>query len=44
MLHSFYTEIEKLLKIIAREWDRGEEYREDAGAGDASPSGGHAGE
>ncbi len=22
MLHSFYTEIEKVLKIIAREWDR----------------------
>jgi len=21
MLHSFYTEIEKILKIIAREWD-----------------------
>ncbi|HKW96791.1 MAG TPA: hypothetical protein VJN43_03615 [Bryobacteraceae bacterium] len=22
MLHSFYTEIEKILKLIAREWDR----------------------
>ena len=22
MLHSFYTEIEKILKIIAREWDK----------------------
>lgn len=22
MLHSFYTEIEKMLKLIAREWDR----------------------